>query len=281
MKRNMMFAGFIVAGLVGCGAPMDEQQAEQQPTPAAEATPSTESLGETEQDIIGGWYASPNQFPYQVRIMVNGQPWCGGTLVRSNWVVTAAHCVYGVNYTTITVVAGDNIINTWEANEQSRTINGYAYHPNYGSISGAPINDVAVIQTSSPFILNGAVSTLAGPTGPAPIGATMTTSGWGQTAASPSPQSNDLKYTYLPINAPAACSPPNLTRALYAGFEICAGYASGVTGGCHGDSGGPLAYNGQLYGIVSWGRGGTCNSYTAYTDVWGYKSFITAYIGAW
>jgi secreted trypsin-like serine protease len=282
MKSQMWFAGLVAAGLIGCGAPLEQEQAEQQPTPpAAETTPATESteaVGESEQEIIGGAYAYTGQLPYQVRLLVNGNHHCGGTLVTPQWVVTAAHCVYGVNYQSIVVVAGDTILNTYEATEQSRTISGYAYHPYYGSSAGAPINDVAVILLSSPVALTSAVQTLAGPTGPAPL-TTMTASGWGQTYQG-SPQSNNLKYANLPNNPVTSCN-GYLARNLYAGYELCVGYYNGIEGGCHGDSGGPLAYGGQLRGIVSWGRGGTCNSYTVFADAYAYAPWIRSYVGAW
>ncbi|CAI9607717.1 unnamed protein product [Staurois parvus] len=35
---------------------------------------------------------------------------------------------------------------------------------------------------------------------------------------------------------------------------FCAGYLEGGKDSCQGDSGGPLVCNGQLYGVVSWGR---------------------------
>jgi secreted trypsin-like serine protease len=284
MKRNMLFAGFIAAGLIGCGAPVEPQQDGQQPvtpptaeiTPAPEATEAPDTLGEAEQEIIGGAYAGQNQFPYQVRLLVNGSHWCGGTIVNANWIVTAAHCVYGVNYQTIVVVAGDNILNTYEATEQSRTIAGYAYHPSFGYSAGAPVHDVAVILLSSPLSLNYAVQPLALPGDAAPY-TYLTASGWGQTYQG-SPQSNNLKYANLPNNPVSYCN-GYLARNLYAGYELCVGYYNGVEGGCHGDSGGPLAGSGVLRGIVSWGRGTTCNSYTVFTDVVTYVPWIRSYTG--
>lgn len=283
MKRQMLFAGFVAAGLIGCGAPVEPQQEEQQPAPpAAEAAPApeasgdTEALGEAEQEIIGGAYAGQNQFPYQVRLLVNGSHYCGGTLVNASWVVTAAHCVAGVNYQSIVVVAGDNILNTYEATEQSRTIAGYAYYPSFGYAAGAPVHDVAVILLSSPVTLTSAVWPLALPGDAAPL-TYLTASGWGQTYQG-SPQSNNLKYANLPNNPVTACN-GYLVRNLYAGYELCVGYYNGIEGGCHGDSGGPLAANGVLRGIVSWGRGGTCDSYTVFTDVVTYVPWIRSYTG--
>lgn len=44
--------------------------------------------------IIGGQLASNGQFPYQVGLSLNGA-WCGGSLISSTVILTAAHCVYG------------------------------------------------------------------------------------------------------------------------------------------------------------------------------------------
>lgn len=54
---------------------------------------------------------------------------------------------------------------------------------------------------------------------------------------------------------------------------FCAGILGGDKDACHGDPGGPLALNGTLYGIVSWGD--SCSDKTGvYTDVFLMKSWI-------
>lgn len=45
--------------------------------------------------IVGGEEASENQFPHQVALYRFGQFNCGGSIIRKNWVLTAAHCVDG------------------------------------------------------------------------------------------------------------------------------------------------------------------------------------------
>lgn len=42
--------------------------------------------------IMGGQACSIYQWPWQVALIANGEQVCGGSLVTSQWIVTAAHC---------------------------------------------------------------------------------------------------------------------------------------------------------------------------------------------
>lgn len=57
--------------------------------------------------VVGGENAMPHSWPWQISLRVNGRHICGGSLIRPDWVVTAAHCVnHNPNPSGYTVVVG-------------------------------------------------------------------------------------------------------------------------------------------------------------------------------
>jgi secreted trypsin-like serine protease len=48
--------------------------------------------GVINKQIIGGENATLGQFPWQVVMTIDDAWMCGGSLILSNWVLTAAHC---------------------------------------------------------------------------------------------------------------------------------------------------------------------------------------------
>ncbi len=243
-----------------------------------ESVPGQE-LGRSEQGVIGGTAATPGQFPWQARLTVDGRHHCGGSLIHPKWVLTAGHCVERVSTGQMRVILGDHQINQNEPTEQSHTVRRFIAHPNFRYVSYAPVDDVALVELDSPATLNGAVQTIA-LQGSTANNTAHTLSGWGWTYARAYQASNTLMTVSLPVNDNWSCDTAPLVRDLF-GSELCAGYYNGSQGGCHGDSGGPLVTQSspaQLVGVVSWGRDGTCDTYTVFARVSSFVSWIDSQV---
>ena len=89
--------------------------------------------------IVGGTAVSPSDFPYFVRVRIQGQDGktyrCGGTLVAPNAVLTAAHCVASAASVTVTVGG------------QTVTASSFVIHPNYDDTT--VVHDAAVLWLPS------------------------------------------------------------------------------------------------------------------------------------
>ena len=63
--------------------------------------------------VVNGENASPHSWPWQISLRVNGRHICGGSLIKPDWVVTAAHCVErNPRPSGYTVVVGQFILTT-------------------------------------------------------------------------------------------------------------------------------------------------------------------------
>ena len=97
--------------------------------------------------IIGGSLAPPHVYPWFARLVIKGETYCGGSLVSSEYVLTAAHCVERGGAFTIEVGrlcynSGDNCGQKIEAFEAERII----IHPSYSQNGWN--NDFALIKLS-------------------------------------------------------------------------------------------------------------------------------------
>ncbi|KAJ8918086.1 hypothetical protein NQ315_011543 [Exocentrus adspersus] len=198
--------------------------------------------------IVGGENTTISAHPYIVSLLRSNSHTCGGALISTTWVLTAAHCVspllsYSVRVGSTYRNSGGDVIAV------SRLIR----HPNYSSATID--NDIAALQLASPTSNPDAIPISLVPEGGAPqAGLIATISGWGALSeGGPSP--TILQVVRVPVVSQSDC------RAAYGQNAItdrmfCAGVL-GVGGqdACQGDSGGPVVINGVLTGLVSWGNG--------------------------
>ncbi|XP_073840971.1 hypodermin-A-like [Musca autumnalis] len=200
--------------------------------------------------IIGGKRVSVEEIPYIVNIRNNGSFHCGGSLITSKCVITAAHCVKHSNAKDLVVRAGVTFL---KERLNKRIVKRIVKHPKY--VSKTIDYDVALLELAKP--LNGVNIKLIKPaSSPPPVGATVRVSGWGLEREN-GYDSEQLKSVQLEVISREKCSHfykdyRNVSNAMFCAF------VPGVRDACLGDSGGPAVFDNRLVGIVSWGRGKEC-----------------------
>ncbi|KAF0310150.1 Venom serine protease 34 [Amphibalanus amphitrite] len=83
--------------------------------------------------IVGGTDAAENQYPWMAALFLDGDtaPFCGGSLLNNRYVVTAAHCVFSLGPSDVTVVFGRHATSSDSGNDLPRDINIIRIHPQY------------------------------------------------------------------------------------------------------------------------------------------------------
>ncbi|XP_040294860.1 anionic trypsin-2-like [Bufo bufo] len=217
--------------------------------------------------IVGG---HPCRVPYQVSLNV-GYHFCGGILIKEQWVVSAAHC-YQSN---IQCRLGEYNIRLPDGTEQFINSEKVIPHPDYNPYD----SDIMLIKLSVPAQLNEAVQPISlpencPPGSSPPVGTKCKVSGWGYTGFE---NPDILQCVCVPVVSEADCMasyPGEITDNM-----ICLGYPEGGKDSCQGDSGGPVVCNGKLHGIVSWGYGCAQPDYPGvYTKVCKFVNWINEVI---
>lgn len=114
-------------------------------------------------------------------------------------------------------------------------------------------NDISLLRTKEAIRFSVIVQPIPIRMNPVSGGEDAVASGWGRT--SESLYSDILQYLEVKTLSNQECKEkqfPDFVQYLYEG-SLCVFKASGA-GMCSGDSGGPLAINGELVGLVSWGK---------------------------
>ncbi len=211
------------------------------PTAAAQAPPALAASREIAPRIIGGAPSGASENPWQVLLIINDRSLCGGSLIASTWILTAAHCMKDADASGVKAWAGISALS--ERSEQNRLpASRVIVHPQYDATTLN--NDVALIELASPWTPSAGVAAIPLPVAQDPAtwpaaGTLATVSGWGYLGGK-GPSATVLhRATVHVLSAPdGTCGSYGTTYR--PGSHVCAGEATGGVDTCQGDSGGPL-----------------------------------------
>lgn len=213
--------------------------------------------------IVGGEIVVPHTHPYQVGLVMNrvgGNTMCGGSIISTRTILTAAHCPIGSISTT--VIMGAHVMNADEPTQhrQLSPASTYRLHPNYNNNNLN--NDIATIQLPSviQFSAQIAIISLVPANAGAFVGELAQVSGWGRINNTPgSGASPILRSTTNAVISNAVCS--QTFGGTIIASTLCTTTVNG-SGTCHGDSGGPLTVLAsgarQQIGVVSFVAAAGC-----------------------
>ncbi|KAH8369135.1 hypothetical protein KR009_002473, partial [Drosophila setifemur] len=220
--------------------------------------------------IVGGVEAPNGQWPWMAAIFLHGPKrtefWCGGSLIGSKYILTAAHCTRDSRQKPFaarqfTVRLGDIDLSTDAEPSDPVTfaVKEVRTHERFSRIGF--YNDIAILVLDKPVRKSKYVIPVCLPKGirmppkERLAGRRATVVGWGTTYYG-GKESTSQRQAELPIWRNEDCD-RSYFQPINENF-ICAGYSDGGVDACQGDSGGPLMMRYDSHwvqlGVVSFGN---------------------------
>lgn len=271
----------VTLSITACGG-----QSDTAPTTLDNIVDNIERIPDRAPRVVGGSEVPDNRYPWMAALLRRDEnnasegQFCGGSLIASRWILTAAHCFQNEQGNTdlraadVSVLIGRQNLskNGGEIINVSRIIE----HPSYRA-NGYP--DLALVELAAQS--NAQAIQIPSRNNPVPnVGETATVTGWGQISEN-GPATNELRQSVMPVVAHNQCNRA-YNGEIVEDAMVCAGTADGSQDSCYGDSGGPLfVARGESYvqaGVVSFGEAcGLPGVPGVYARVSSYYDWITGY----
>uniref|UniRef100_A0A8C9WH59 Elastase 3 like n=1 Tax=Scleropages formosus TaxID=113540 RepID=A0A8C9WH59_SCLFO len=233
--------------------------------------------------VVNGVDARPYSWPWQISLQVQSfDGWrhiCGGSLIATNWVLTAAHCITRQTYR---VYVGKYNLDVEEPGSHAITPQKIIVNKKWNPSLGTLGNDIALIKLSEHVTLSKHIQLTCIPSAGSilPNDYPCYITGWGRLSTN-GPIAKKLQQGLLPVVDNTICSQPDWWGHSVRNTMVCAG-GNGIVAGCNGDSGGPLnckSTNGvwEVHGIASFVSALGCNyekKPTVFTRVSAFNDWI-------
>lgn len=243
--------------------------------------------------IIGGEDASMSNFPYYARLlqtdfaMLYGD-FCGGSILNSRYILTAAHCLEDADVSQLAIVTNNGTVAGVNLSELKR-VESIKIHEGYNPTTLE--NDIAVIKLANSMTNYTAVILPSSPSEYASID-TATAMGLGYIDDSKT-SPTVIQHADVTKLSDADCD--TRVQSVYGGiyngtYQECTlpkkNASDELTGVCNGDSGGPLTFFAdgvyKQFGITSYGASSSCSAENipqVFAEILGYKGWLETQTG--
>ncbi|GAB1867486.1 Chymotrypsin-1 [Camponotus japonicus] len=224
--------------------------------------------------IVGGEDAPSGKYPYLVSLRLFGSHMCGGSIISSHTVLTAAHCLVDLvnnpaNLRALTIHAGTNLLSE---SGVVYTASKAIVHENFSPT--LLVNDVGLLILSTTVEFKPLVQPISiAHDDVAPAGSSCTLTGWGTTSLG-GIVPDKLQQIELNVYDQDKCKQ---THSNLQSSHICTLTKAGE-GACHGDSGSALVAKGVQIGIVSFGVPCARGAPDVYTRVSSFTEWLNDHV---